>query len=99
MISIRSSLRNFLYNKHNRFFAGEKPSYSGATVSTPTENNKSSQTYVIGGNWNFDVINGKVQNFKVNILMVPIDGSPLHIPSMSYDLFALVTTKFNKLLH
>jgi hypothetical protein len=41
------------------------------------------ETYILGGDWNFDVTNGKLQNFKLNVVMVPIDGKGLHFHSIS----------------
>jgi hypothetical protein len=41
-----------------------------------------SQVYVLGGNWNFDVINGKLKNFKLYILRTSIDGKQLRTYSI-----------------
>ncbi len=34
--------------------------------------------YVLGGDWNLDVINGTIKNFTTNIVMVTFDGNNLH---------------------
>lgn len=48
-----------------------------------TANTNKTETYILGGDWNFDVTNGKLQNFKLNVVMVPIDGKGLHFHSIS----------------
>ena len=48
-----------------------------------TANTNKTETYILGGNWNFDVTNGKLQNFKLNVVMVPIDSKGLHFHSIS----------------
>ncbi len=41
-----------------------------------------SRIYVLGGDWNLDVINGTIKNFTTNIVMVTFDGNNMHTHSI-----------------
>ena len=56
---------------------------SDVLTGTPSTTDNKTETYILGGDWNFDVVNGKLQDFKANIVMAPIDGSRPHFHSIS----------------
>jgi hypothetical protein len=55
---------------------------SDVLAGRPTSPLNQSAMWVLGGNWNFDVNKGNLQDFKVNITMVMLDGKGFHTHSI-----------------
>jgi hypothetical protein len=55
---------------------------SDVLADRPTSPLNQSAMWVLGGNWNFDVNKGNLQDFKVNITMVMLDGKGFHTHSI-----------------
>src|SRR6266496_4049180 len=55
---------------------------SDVLAGRPTSPLNQSAMWILGGNWNFDVNKGNLQDFKVNITMVMLDGKGFHTHSI-----------------
>ena len=57
---------------------GQISSLSSDTVAGRTDNSTENVIWVLGGDWEFNVADGNLTNFVVDIIMTKVDGTAAH---------------------